>query len=124
MYSRWGNPTADSACHVLTQLEGAAGSLLFSSGCGAISTVLFSFLKAGDHMVRMWDGLGEEVHGRRRKREGGIWRIEGSGMYKILIRSEIKMRFLTIIGGGPSLAPVKCIFIFVCVYLQGTIFLC
>ena len=46
------------------------------------------------------------------------------GMYKILIRSEIKMRFLTIIGGGPSLAPVKCIFIFVCVYLQGTIFLC
>lgn len=51
LYSRWGNPTADSACAVLARLEGAAGSMLFSSGCGAINTALFSFLKAGDHLV-------------------------------------------------------------------------
>lgn len=51
LYSRWGNPTADSASCVLARLEGAAGSLLFSSGCAAITTTLFSFLKAGDHMV-------------------------------------------------------------------------
>ena len=51
MYSRWGNPTADSACDVIANLEGAAGSILFASGSAAISTVLFSFLKAGDHMV-------------------------------------------------------------------------
>lgn len=51
MYSRWGNPTADSACGTLSKLEGAAGSILFASGCAAISTTLFSFLKAGDHLV-------------------------------------------------------------------------
>lgn len=51
LYSRWGNPTADSACDVLAKLEGAAGSILFASGCAAITTTLFSFLKAGDHLV-------------------------------------------------------------------------
>lgn len=51
LYSRWGNPTVDSACDVLTKLEGAAGSILFASGCSAITTTLFSFLKAGDHLV-------------------------------------------------------------------------
>ena len=51
IYSRWGNPTADGACNVLSKLEGAAGTLLFPSGLSAINTALFCFLKAGDNLV-------------------------------------------------------------------------
>ena len=31
LYSRWGNPTVDAAADTIARLEGAAGSLLFSS---------------------------------------------------------------------------------------------
>lgn len=51
LYSRWGNPTVDAAASVITSLEGAAGTLLFSSGMSAIITTLFTFLRAGDHAV-------------------------------------------------------------------------
>lgn len=51
LYQRWGNPTADAAADVIAQLEGAAGTMLFSSGMAAINTTLFSYLKAGDHLV-------------------------------------------------------------------------
>lgn len=51
LYSRWGNPTVDAAASVITSLEGAAGTLLFSSGMSAIVTTLFTFLRAGDHAV-------------------------------------------------------------------------
>ena len=39
-------------------LEGAENGLLFSSGMAAISTVLFSFLKTGDHII-----LQDEIYG-------------------------------------------------------------
>ncbi len=51
LYSRWGNPTVDTAAECIACLEGAAGSLLFSSGCAAISTCMTTFAKNGDHMV-------------------------------------------------------------------------
>ena len=51
LYTRWGNPTVDAAADVIARLEGAAGTLLFSSGCAAITTALISFAKAGDHIV-------------------------------------------------------------------------
>ena len=57
LYSRWGNPTVDAAASVITSLEGAAGTLLFSSGMSAIVTTLFTFLRAGDHAVS--EALGE-----------------------------------------------------------------
>lgn len=51
IYSRWGNPTVDAAAEVVSRLEGAKGSLLFSSGCAAISTCMITFANSGDHMV-------------------------------------------------------------------------
>ncbi len=51
LYSRWGNPTVDVAAETIACLEGAEGSLLFSSGCAAISTCMTTFAKCGDHMV-------------------------------------------------------------------------
>ena len=65
LYQRWGNPTADAAADVIAQLEGAAGTMLFSSGMAAINTTLFSYLKAGDHLVR------REREGNRGGGEGG-----------------------------------------------------
>ena len=41
----------DAAADVIKRLEGAEGTLLFSSGCGAISSCMLTFVKAGDHMV-------------------------------------------------------------------------
>ena len=51
LYTRWGNPTVDAAAEVIARLEGAKGTLLFASGCAAITTSLLSFAKAGDHIV-------------------------------------------------------------------------
>jgi len=42
----------------LSELEGAESSIVFSSGMAAISTVLLSFLKAGDHII-----LQDEIYG-------------------------------------------------------------
>jgi len=42
----------------LSELEGAENSIVFSSGMAAISTVLLSFLKAGDHII-----LQDEIYG-------------------------------------------------------------
>ena len=53
LYSRWGNPTVDAAADTLARMEGAAGSLLFSSGMAAIVTSMLTFLKTGDHMVSL-----------------------------------------------------------------------
>ena len=53
MYTRWGNPTVDAAADTLARLEGAAGSLLFSSGMAAIITSMLTFLKSGDHVVSL-----------------------------------------------------------------------
>ena len=53
LYTRWGNPTVDAAAEVIARLEGAKGTLLFASGCAAITTSLLSFAKAGDHIVSL-----------------------------------------------------------------------
>lgn len=42
----------------MSELEGAEKSIVFSSGMAAISTVLFSLLKAGDHII-----LQDEIYG-------------------------------------------------------------
>ncbi len=51
VYSRGNNPTLAILRKKLAALEGADDALVFSSGCAAITTALFSNLKAGDHMV-------------------------------------------------------------------------
>jgi len=51
VYSRVANPTIDVLEKKVAALEGTEGSIAFSSGMAAVSAVLFSLLRAGDHLV-------------------------------------------------------------------------
>lgn len=51
IYSRLGNPTNAVIEKKLADLEGAEACVSTSSGMGAISSVMWSMLKAGDHVV-------------------------------------------------------------------------
>lgn len=51
IYTRYSNPTIEAVEKRIADLEGAAGSLLFSSGMAAISSVCLTFLRAGDEIV-------------------------------------------------------------------------
>jgi len=51
VYARWANPTNHLAAECIANLEGAKGTLLFSSGMGAISATLLTLLKSGDHII-------------------------------------------------------------------------
>lgn len=50
-YSRFGTPVTDAVEHELTHLERGYGSLSACSGLAAITSVLLSFLRPGDHML-------------------------------------------------------------------------
>lgn len=50
-YGRTGNPSASSVADLVTELEGAAGTILAPSGLSAISTALLSVLGSGDHVL-------------------------------------------------------------------------
>ncbi|MFQ3597201.1 MAG: aminotransferase class I/II-fold pyridoxal phosphate-dependent enzyme [Chloroherpetonaceae bacterium] len=50
-YSRHGNPTNKQIEEILATLEGTESAMLTSSGMGAISTVVLSQVKAGEHVV-------------------------------------------------------------------------
>ncbi|MCX6650425.1 MAG: aminotransferase class I/II-fold pyridoxal phosphate-dependent enzyme [Methanomassiliicoccales archaeon] len=58
IYSRYSNPTVKAVEDKLASLEGGEAALCFSSGMGAISTALLSFLQKGDRMVAMQDLYG------------------------------------------------------------------
>ena len=51
VYSRWHNPTRAALEEVIADLERAERAVSFSSGMAAITTVLASLLRAGDHVV-------------------------------------------------------------------------
>lgn len=51
IYSRLGNPTVMMLEDKIANLEGAEAGLCFSSGMGAIASVFWTILKAGDHVV-------------------------------------------------------------------------
>ena len=51
IYSRLGNPTTTVVEEKLAALEGAEAALATGSGMGAISSTMWTILKAGDHMV-------------------------------------------------------------------------
>ncbi|MEH6944685.1 methionine gamma-lyase [Bacillus sp. JJ722] len=51
IYSRLGNPTVDILTEKMAFLEGGEAALAFGSGMAAVSAVLFSLTKAGDHIV-------------------------------------------------------------------------
>ncbi len=58
IYSRYSNPTLRAVEDKLASLEGGEAALAFSSGMGAISATLLSFLQNGDRMVAMQDIYG------------------------------------------------------------------
>ncbi len=51
VYTRIDNPTVDAFANAVAMLEGAEAAQAFASGMAAISTVLLTFLAAGDHVV-------------------------------------------------------------------------
>lgn len=51
IYSRLGNPTVSALQRKLASLENAEAAVATSSGMGAISSVMWTFLKAGDHVL-------------------------------------------------------------------------
>lgn len=51
IYSRLGNPTCTVLEEKIAMLEGAEAAVAVSSGMGAISSALWTILKAGDHVV-------------------------------------------------------------------------
>ena len=51
IYSRLGNPTTAIAEARVAALEGGEAAVATSSGIGAISSTLWTFLKAGDHVI-------------------------------------------------------------------------
>ena len=51
IYSRLGNPTVSALEEKMALLEGGEAALAFSSGMAAVSAVLVSLTKAGDHIV-------------------------------------------------------------------------
>lgn len=50
-YARYGNPTHAQTQAVIAALEGAEGALLTGSGMGAMTTIAFSLLESGAHVV-------------------------------------------------------------------------
>jgi len=51
VYSRWSNPSVRTLEEKTAVLEGAEAGVAFASGMAAVSSVLFTFLGAGDHVV-------------------------------------------------------------------------
>lgn len=51
IYTRIGNPTVEVLEERIAELEGAEAGLAFSSGMGAISSVLIALTKANDHII-------------------------------------------------------------------------
>lgn len=54
-YGRYGNPTVRELERRLAALEGAGDAVAFASGMGAITGVVLTLLKAGDHVVLFGD---------------------------------------------------------------------
>ncbi len=58
-YIRTANPNRTVLAQAISYLEGGAGSLIFSSGMGAITTTLIALLAPGDHVICNADIYGE-----------------------------------------------------------------
>ncbi|HEY6599686.1 MAG TPA: cystathionine gamma-synthase family protein [Pseudomonadales bacterium] len=50
-YGRQINPTVEALEHKITQMENGVATACFTTGMGAIGTMLFALLRAGDHFV-------------------------------------------------------------------------
>ena len=50
-YGRRGTPTSHALCNAISEIEGAAGTILYPSGLAAITASILAFVKAGDHIL-------------------------------------------------------------------------
>jgi len=50
-YARWAHPTARVLEEKMAALEGGEAALVLASGMAAVSSILFTFLESGDHVV-------------------------------------------------------------------------
>jgi cystathionine beta-lyase/cystathionine gamma-synthase len=50
-YTRWGNPTLRALEERLAALEGAEAAVVTASGMAAVSSLIFTFLSSGDHLI-------------------------------------------------------------------------
>jgi methionine-gamma-lyase len=53
VYTRWWNPTNKAAEDKIAELESGESALLFSSGMAAISSMILTIVRSGDHVVSM-----------------------------------------------------------------------
>lgn len=51
IYTRLGNPNIDEVAQKVAELEMAEAGMVMSSGMGAITSVMWTLLKAGDHLI-------------------------------------------------------------------------
>lgn len=70
-YSRTGNPTRAALEQLIAGLEGGTRGLAFSSGLGALTTILMLF-RAGDHLI-----LGDDVYGGTFRLQDKVFRQFG-----------------------------------------------
>ncbi len=59
LYTRDGNPNHDAFASAVAELEGAEAGVVAASGMGALTAVLMSMLKSGDHVI-----AGSVLYGR------------------------------------------------------------
>jgi len=65
IYARWGNPTVSALERKLAALEGSEDAVCFGSGMAAVSALLHSLLRPGDHLVASnvcYAGVAELTH--------------------------------------------------------------
>ena len=65
-YTRWGNPTTKQFETAMAALEGSEAALALASGMGAISALLLSLLRSGDHLLvgrSIYSGVHELANG-------------------------------------------------------------
>ena len=50
-YTRWSNPNRDYTANMINSMEHGQGTVLFSSGMQAVTSIFLSLLKSGDHII-------------------------------------------------------------------------
>lgn len=98
-YNRLGNPTTRALEAAVAGLEGGVAALATGSGMGAISTVLLSLLRTGDHVVAqraLYGGTHSVLHDLTERWNVDVTYISGDDPIeaKAALRPETKVMYL------------------------------
>jgi methionine-gamma-lyase len=99
IYTRMGNPTTAALEEAVASMEGGHGALATSSGMAAITTVLFTYLEAGAHLVGTDSVYGPsrvivERHFRRFGVESDFVDTSDVGNIRAAIRPDTRMLYI------------------------------